>query len=212
MKTVLKSVLAIILVAIIAFAGWFFLVFSKTPLYSLGMVGYAYYTKDFPRFERHVDLGAIVNNGYSTLEQAYFKNVSQAAKTTVAKAVAKVASKNALLGALVGKQVNKVVEKAEGTTKDKITAEVRKYAKAYFAKPEEAAAEGTESQSNLKLKDLKQVSKTDTSALMSIFLENGKKEVLPINLSMSKIDKDEWKVVAIQNLDFIVANAKKFKE
>ena len=207
MKKVMLGLVAVILCALV----WFFLVFAKTPLYSLGMVGYAYYTKDYPRFERHVDINSIVVNGYDTLSAVYLKGANTAVKKGVSGLVGKISSKG-VLGKILGKQAQKQVDRFDPAMKATISNEVTKRAKAYFAKPEEAKAAGTESQSNLSLKDIKTVECVGSDALMSVVLANGKNEQLPIDLRMAKIDGDEWKVVAIENLDFIVGNVNKFRE
>ncbi|MBQ0107887.1 MAG: hypothetical protein KBS34_01975 [Phascolarctobacterium sp.] len=62
------------------------------------------------------------------------------------------------------------------------------------------------------MKDIKTVECVGSDALMSVVLANGKNEQLPIDLRMAKIEGDQWKVVAIENLDFIVGNVNKFRE
>lgn len=207
MKKILLGLVAVVLCVL----AWFFLVFAKTPLYSLGMVGYAYYTKDYPRFERHVDINSIVVNGYDTLSNVYLKGTTAVVKKGLAGAVSKLSGKG-VLGKILGQQVQKQADRFDPAMKATISNEVTKRAKAYFAKPEEAQAAGTESQNNLSLKDIKTVECVGSDALMSVVLANGKQEQLPIDLRMAKIDGDEWKVVAIENLDFIVANVNKFRE
>ncbi|MCQ2381201.1 MAG: hypothetical protein MJ032_02515 [Acidaminococcaceae bacterium] len=209
---ILKKVLVVILVLLLAFAGWFFFIFAKTPLYSLGMVGYAYWAKDYPRFERHVDIGAIVNNGYDDLSAVYLKGTTDVVKKGVSNLLDKISSKG-IFGKLASKEAEKAVAKIDPALKQKITNEVTKLAKSYFAKPEEAKQAGTESKGNkLSLKDIMEVENDGKNALMSIVLQNGKKEELPIQCLMSRIDNDEWKVVGIANIANIVANRQKFSE
>lgn len=207
----LKKLFIIILILLAVFAAWFFLIFVKTPLYSLGIVGYSYYTKDYPRFERHVDIPAIVNNGYDDLSAIYLKGVNNVAKKTVSNLLGKIADKG-IFGKLAVKEAEKAVSKIDPALKQKITQEVTKLAKSYFAKPEEAKKAGTESKNNLGLKNIIEEQNDGTHALMNILLQNSKKEPLPIKCLMQKIDGEEWKVVGIANIAEIVQNRNKFQE
>lgn len=207
----MKKILLVVFVLLLAFAGWFFFIFAKTPLYSLGMVGYAYWTRDYPRFERHVDLGAIVNNGYEDLSAVYLKGTTDVVKKGVSNLLSKISSKG-ILGKIASKEAEKAVAKIDPALKQKITVEVTKIAKSYFAKPEEAKAAGTSSKSNIGLKDIVEVENDGKNALMSIVLENSKKEVLPVQCLMSRIDSGEWKVVGIANIAEIVQNRQKFQQ
>lgn len=56
MHTALKKIIAILLVILLAAAGWYFLYWQNTPAYAAGEIQQAVQKKDWPLFQKRVDL------------------------------------------------------------------------------------------------------------------------------------------------------------
>ena len=60
-----KKIIIAALVAIVAIAlGWYFLYFTKTPVYSLNLAREAVEKHDVNAFKKHVDVDSIIGSGY----------------------------------------------------------------------------------------------------------------------------------------------------
>ena len=60
-----KKIIIAVLVAIVAIAlGWYFLYFTKTPVYSLNLAREAVEKHDVNAFKKHVDVDSIIGSGY----------------------------------------------------------------------------------------------------------------------------------------------------
>ena len=60
-----KKIIIAALVAIVAIAlGWYFLYFTKTPVYSLNLTREAVEKHDVNAFKKHVDVDSIIGSGY----------------------------------------------------------------------------------------------------------------------------------------------------
>ena len=60
-----KKIIIAVLVAIVAIAlGWYFLYFTKTPVYSLNLAREAVEKHDLNAFKKHVDVDSIIGSGY----------------------------------------------------------------------------------------------------------------------------------------------------
>ena len=62
-----KKIIAIIAVLVAAIAGWYFMYFTKTPVYSLNEARVAMEKHDVVTFKKHVDLDSIFGRAYDDL-------------------------------------------------------------------------------------------------------------------------------------------------
>ena len=59
-----KSIIAILIAVIAIVLGWYFLYFTKTPVYSLNLARESVEKHDVVTFKKHVDVESIVGSGY----------------------------------------------------------------------------------------------------------------------------------------------------
>lgn len=214
MKGLLKKVVVALLVFVVAVGSWFYFIFMKSPMFSLGLAGYAYYKKDFSAFEQVVDINAIVVNGYDVLSPIYLGSARKTVQTVV-KHWTNTLAKKGLFGKMAAKKAADAAGKIDPAIKKKLVAEVRKTAQQFFVEDNTASQNNTAdsgSGSKLSFKSIKEVERVDGNALIEVVLQNGMKEDLPIDLRMESIQGDRWKIVAIENIPYIAANAKKFNQ
>ena len=59
-----KSIIAVLIAVIAIVLGWYFLYFTKTPVYSLNLARESVEKHDVVTFKKHVDVESIVGSGY----------------------------------------------------------------------------------------------------------------------------------------------------
>lgn len=59
-----KSIIAVLIAVIAIVLGWYFLYFTKTPVYSLNLARESVEKHDIVTFKKHVDVESIVGSGY----------------------------------------------------------------------------------------------------------------------------------------------------
>jgi len=211
----------VVLLALVA--GWFFMFFVKTPLYSLGMAGYAYYKKDYPMFEKYVDVPTITVNGYDDLAPIYLPRETAVVKRQAANIISGAIGSvfGAKAGVVVGKTlgakvandvVDSTVASIEPAIKQKLVEGVREKLKTFFTEgsKDETKATKEETPGKLSLKDIKEESNLNGVAVMKVTLGNLRNEVLPIKLRMLQKPDKEWKVIKVENLNEVITKGPEF--
>lgn len=220
----MKKILIAVVVLLALVVGWFFMFFTKTPLYSLGMAGYAYYKKDYPMFERYVDVPTITVNGYDDLAPIYLPRHTAVAKrkaaTVISGAIGSVFGAQAglvvgrTLGAKVANDVvDSTVSNLEPEIKQKLVDGVSAKLKTFFTELNEkdkANAMKEEAPGKLSLKGIKEESNLNGVAVMNVTLGNLRNEVLPIKLRMLQKQDKEWKVIKVDNLNEVITKGPEF--
>lgn len=220
----MKKILIAVVVLLALVVGWFFMFFTKTPLYSLGMAGYAYYKKDYPMFERYVDVPTITVNGYDDLAPIYLPRHTAVAKrkaaTVISGAIGSVfgAQAGLVVGRTLGAKVaNDVVDSTvanlEPEIKQKLVDGVSAKLKTFFTELNEkdkANAMKEEAPGKLSLKGIKEESNLNGVAVMNVTLGNLRNEVLPIKLRMLQKQDKEWKVIKVDNLNEVITKGPEF--
>jgi len=220
----MKKILIGVVVLLALVVGWFFMFFTKTPLYSLGMAGYAYYKKDYPMFERYVDVPTITVNGYDDLAPIYLPRetavVKRKAANIISGAIGSVfgAQAGLVVGRTLGAKVaNDVVDSTvanlEPEIKQKLVDGVSAKLKTFFTELNEkdkADAMKEEAPGKLSLKGIKEESNLNGVAVMNVTLGNLRNEVLPIKLRMLQKPDREWKVIKVDNLNEVITKGPEF--
>ncbi len=223
----MKKILIGVVVLLVLAVGWFFMFFTKTPLYSLGMAGYAYYKKDYPMFEKYVDVPTVAVNGYDDLAPIYLnektKAVKKKAANVVSNAIGNILGTKA--GAAVAKSLgekvaNEVVDGAvasiEPAVKAKLVDGVTKKVKTFFTELDEdkvkADSVKEETPGKLSLKSISEESNLNGVAIMKAVLGNQRNEVLPVRLRMLQKQDKEWKVIKVENLNEVITKGPEFIE
>lgn len=220
----MKKILIAVVVLLALVVGWFFMFFTKTPLYSLGMAGFAYYKKDYPMFERYVDVPTITVNGYDDLAPIYLPRHTAVAKrkaaTVISGAIGSVFGARAglvvgrTLGAKVANDVvDSTVANLEPEIKQKLVTGVRDKLQTFFTElndTDKANAMKEEAPGKLSLKGIKEESNLNGVAVMNVTLGNLRNEVLPIKLRMLQKPDREWKVIKVDNLNEVITKGPEF--
>lgn len=86
-KSKIKLISIITLICIIATSAWYFVYYTKTPEYSLGLIKESVEKHDVAKFNKHVDLDSILSRGYDDLFSAMIesdKSMSSQGKSFIA--------------------------------------------------------------------------------------------------------------------------------
>lgn len=73
-KSKIKLISIITLICIIATSAWYFVYYTKTPEYSLGLIKESVEKHDVAKFNKHVDLDSILSRGYDDLFSAMIES------------------------------------------------------------------------------------------------------------------------------------------
>ena len=180
-----KKIIIAVLVAIVAIVlGWYFLYFTKTPVYSLNLAREAVEKHDVNAFKKHVDMDAIIGSGYDDLVAIEMEDPS--IKNNPFKELAEVMFQG-LKPKIVPILSNEITEQN--------------------AKEKQAADEMKEKTGikNLEFKSIGSATIDGNSAVVPItFNSKELNQDVTFELAMKKLDDGTWQAIKINNFkDFL---------
>lgn len=185
-----KKIIIAVLVAIVAIAlGWYFLYFTKTPVYSLNLAREAVEKHDVNAFKKHVDMDAIIGSGYDDLVAIEMEDPS--IKNNPFKELAEVmfqGLKPKIVPILSNEIYSAIAKQPENTEQN--------------AKEKQAADEMKEKMGikDLEFKSIGSATVDGNSAVVPItFNSKELNQDVTFELAMKKLDDGTWQAIKINN-------------
>lgn len=193
-----------ILVIIAAALGWYYFVYTKTPEYSLKMIGEAVNTHDVNKFKKHVDLDSVVSRAVDDFADYSLKKLKEDSNGNELS--------NALVDGLGRGLFMAVKPEINNSLKKKIISAVEtgewKSESVKNSSREPKEAEGITESTALKTAKyggVKYVEKRDAVAAVGVdVIVPGLDEPFTIVLKMRKLEDGMWQISEIENfMDYV---------
>lgn len=197
-----KTIIAIFIAVIAIVVGWYFLYFTKTPVYSLNLARESVEKHDVVTFKKHVDVESIIGSGYDDFVDVQMND--PLIKDNPFKGFAEVmlkGLKSQIVPVLTQEIYNGVEKKSEDTNQN--------------AKSKEAASEVKEKTGvkDLEFKSIGSATIDGNSAIVPIvFSSKELNQDVTFNLLMKKLEDGTWQAIKVNNfkeyLDLVEKNEK----
>lgn len=197
-----KTIIAILIAVIAMVVGWYFLYFTKTPVYSLNLARESVEKHDVVTFKKHVDVESIIGSGYDDFVDVQMND--PLIKDNPFKGFAEVmlkGLKSQIVPVLTQEIYNGVEKKSEDTNQN--------------AKSKEAASEVKEKTGvkDLEFKSIGSATIDGNSAIVPIvFSSKELNQDVTFDLLMKKLEDGTWQAIKVNNfkeyLDLVEKNEK----
>lgn len=197
-----KTIIAILIAVIAMVVGWYFLYFTKTPVYSLNLARESVEKHDVVTFKKHVDVESIIGSGYDDFVDVQMND--PLIKDNPFKGFAEVmlkGLKSQIVPVLTQEIYNGVEKKSEDTNQN--------------AKSKEAASEVKEKTGvkDLEFKSIGSAIIDGNSAIVPIvFSSKELNQDVTFDLLMKKLEDGTWQAIKVNNfkeyLDLVEKNEK----
>ncbi len=185
-----KKLFIAALVAVVAIIlGWYFLYFTKTPVYSLNLAREAVEKHDVNAFKKHVDMDSIIGSGYDDVVAMQLEDPE--IKNSPLKGLAEVmfqGLKPKIVPILSNEVYNAIAKQAENSEQN--------------AREKQAADEMKEKTGvkDLEFKSIGSATVDGNSAVVPVtFNSRELNQDVTFNLAMKKLDDGTWQAVKINN-------------
>ena len=195
-----KTIIAILIAVIAMVLGWYFLYFTKTPVYSLNLARESVEKHDAVTFKKHVDVESIIGSGYDDFVDVQMND--PLIKDNPFKGFAEVmlkGLKSQIVPVLTQEIYNSVEKKSEDSNQN--------------TKSKEAASEVKEKTGvkDLEFKSIGSATIDGNSAIVPIiFSSKDLNQDVTFDLLMKKLEDGTWQAIKINNfkeyLDLIEKN------
>lgn len=203
-----------ILVIIAAALGWYYFVYTKTPEYSLKMIGEAVNTHDVNKFKKHVDLDSVVSRAVDDFADYSLKKLKEDSNGNELS--------NALVDGLGRGLFMAVKPEINNSLKKKIISAVEtgewktETGKNKLSREEKEAEKSAESMGfeNAKYSGVIHIEKKGAIAKVWVDVSvSGLEKPFTLELKMRKLEDGMWQVSEIENyMDYIIVIAKLRKD
>lgn len=197
-----KTIIAILIAVIAMVVGWYFLYFTKTPVYSLNLARESVEKHDVVTFKKHVDVESIIGSGYDDFVDVQMND--PLIKDNPFKGFAEVmlkGLKSQIVPVLTQEIYNGVEKKSEDSNQN--------------AKSKEAASEVKEKTGvkDLEFKSIGSATIDGNSAIVPIvFSSKELNQDVTFDLLMKKLEDGTWQAIKVNNfkeyLDLVEKNEK----
>mgnify|MGYP000329339155 FL=1 len=197
-----KSIIAVLIAVIAIVLGWYFLYFTKTPVYSLNLARESVEKHDVVTFKKHVDVESIVGSGYDDFVDVQMND--PLIKDNPFKGFAEVmlkGLKSQIVPALSQEIYNGIEKKSDDSNQN--------------AKSKEAANEVKEKTGvkDLEFKSIGSATIDGNSAIVPIIFSSKElKQDVTFDLLMKKLEDGTWQAIKVNNfkeyLDLVEKNEK----
>lgn len=191
-----KKIIIAVLVAIVAIAlGWYFLYFTKTPVYSLNLAREAVEKHDVNAFKKHVDVDSIIGSGYDDVVAMQLEDPE--IKNNPLKGLAEVmfqGLKPKIVPILSNEIYSAIAKQPESSDQN--------------AREKQAADEMKEKTGikDLEFKSIGSATVDGNSAVVPVtFNSKELNQDVTFNLAMKKLDDGTWQAVKINNFKEFLA-------
>ena len=191
-----KKLFIAALVAVVAIVlGWYFLYFTKTPVYSLNLAREAVEKHDVNAFKKHVDMDSIIGSGYDDVVAIQLEDPE--IKNSPLKDLAEVmfqGLKPKIVPILSNEIYNAIAKQPESSEQN--------------AREKQAADEMKEKTGvkDLEFKSIGSATVDENSAVVPVtFNSKELNQDVTFNLAMKKLDDGTWQAVKINNFkEFLI--------
>ena len=191
-----KKLFIAALVAVVAIVlGWYFLYFTKTPVYSLNLAREAVEKHDVNAFKKHVDMDSIIGSGYDDVVAIQLEDPE--IKNSPLKDLAEVmfqGLKPKIVSILSNEIYNAIAKQPESSEQN--------------AREKQAADEMKEKTGvkDLEFKSIGSATVDENSAVVPVtFNSKELNQDVTFNLAMKKLDDGTWQAVKINNFkEFLI--------
>lgn len=197
-----KTIIAILIAVIAIVLGWYFLYFTKTPVYSLNLARESVEKHDVVTFKKHVDVESIVGSGYDDFVDVQMND--PLIKDNPFKGFAEVmlkGLKSQIVPALSQEIYNGIEKKSDDSNQN--------------AKSKEAANEVKEKTGvkDLEFKSIGSANIDGNSAIVPIIFSSKElNQDVTFDLLMKKLEDGTWQAIKVNNfkeyLDLVEKNEK----
>lgn len=197
-----KTIIAILIAVIAIVLGWYFLYFTKTPVYSLNLARESVEKHDVVTFKKHVDVESIVGSGYDDFVDVQMND--PLIKDNPFKGFAEVmlkGLKSQIVPALSQEIYNGIEKKSDDSNQN--------------AKSKEAANEVKEKTGvkDLEFKSIGSANIDGNSAIVPIIFSSKElNQEVTFDLLMKKLEDGTWQAIKVNNfkeyLDLVEKNEK----
>lgn len=197
-----KTIIAILIAVITIVLGWYFLYFTKTPVYSLNLARESVEKHDVVTFKKHVDVESIVGSGYDDFVDVQMNDplIKDNPFKGFAEAMLK-GLKSQIVPALSQEIYNGIEKKSDDSNQN--------------AKSKEAANEVKEKTGvkDLEFKSIGSANIDGNSAIVPIvFSSKELNQDVTFDLLMKKLEDGTWQAIKVNNfkeyLDLVEKNEK----
>lgn len=197
-----KTIIAILIAVIAIVLGWYFLYFTKTPVYSLNLARESVEKHDVVTFKKHVDVESIVGSGYDDFVDVQMNDplIKDNPFKGFAEAMLK-GLKSQIVPALSQEIYNGIEKKSDDSNQN--------------AKSKEAANEVKEKTGvkDLEFKSIGSANIDGNSAIVPIvFSSKELNQDVTFDLLMKKLEDGTWQAIKVNNfkeyLDLVEKNEK----
>mgnify|MGYP000857071050 FL=1 len=184
-----KTIIAILIVVIAIVLGWYFLYFTKTPVYSLNLARESVEKHDVVTFKKHVDVESIIGAGYDDFVDVQMND--PLIKDNPFKGFAEVmlkGLKSQIVPVLSQEIYNGIEKKSEDSNQN--------------AKSKEAANDVKEKTGvkDLEFKSIGSATIDGNSAIVPIiFSSKNLNQDVTFNLLMKKLEDGTWQAIKVNN-------------
>ena len=197
-----KSIIAVLIAVIVIVLGWYFLYFTKTPVYSLNLARESVEKHDVVTFKKHVDVESIVGSGYDDFVDVQMND--PLIKDNPFKGFAEVmlkGLKSQIVPVLSQETYNSIEKKSDDSNQN--------------AKSKEAANEVKEKTGvkDLEFKSIGAATIDGNSAIVPIIFSSKElNQDVTFDLLMKKLEDGTWQAIKVNNfkeyLDLVEKNEK----
>lgn len=196
-----KLIIAIFLVVVAIVVGWYFIYFTKTPVYSLNLAREAVEKHDVVTFKKHVDMESIISAGYDDMIAVLLEDPE--IKNNPFKGLAEVMMQG-LKPEVVPVLTNEVYSSIE---KEPSNTEV--------SKEEQQVVEDMKKKAgvnNIEFKDVGSSTVDGNTAVVPITVyDKDMQKEITFNVGLKKLDDGTWQAVKINNFKEFMENVQEFQ-
>ena len=184
-----KSIIAVLIAVIAIVLGWYFLYFTKTPVYSLNLARESVEKHDVVTFKKHVDVESIVGSGYDDFVEVQMNDplIKDNPFKDFAEAMLR-GLKPQIVPALSQEIYNGIEKKSEDSNQNTKTKEATNEVK------EKTGVK------DLEFKSIGSATIDGESAIVPIiFNSKDLNQEVTFNLGMKKLEDDTWQAIKVNN-------------
>lgn len=195
-----KKIIAIVALLIAAVAGWYFMYFTKTPVYSLNEARVAVEKHDVATFKKHVDLDSIFGSAYDDLISVELEKpeVKENPFTGFAQVILK-GMKSQIVGAMSNACYDKIGEAPQDNSAAQDTQSAKADESMALAKGQQL--EESMNVSDLKFKSVQEADINGDVALVPVVFEsdNPDRGEVIFTVEMHRLEDKTWQAVRISD-------------
>ncbi len=195
-----KKIIAIVVLLIAAVAGWYFMYFTKTPVYSLNEARVAVEKHDVATFKKHVDLDSIFGSAYDDLIAVELEKpeVKENPFAGFAQVILK-GMKSQIVGAMSNACYDKIGEAPQANSAAQDTQSAKADESMALVKGQQL--EESMNVSDLKFKSVQEADINGDVALVPVVFEsdNPDRGEVIFTVEMHRLDDKTWQAVRISD-------------